>query len=219
MIVSHDKKFIFFHLYKVAGTSIRKSLEKYKSPIITKPHIKPALLKNKIFNGYEGDKLLKDYFTFSFVRNPWDWQVSLYFFMLRDKGHFQYNIIKNMNFEQYLDWRINEDCKPQYMFLSENEDLVSDINIDFIGKYEYLTSDFNKVCDILNLDSKLPHLNKTNHNKYTSYYTDTTRKMVEEAYKIDIDYFGYNFHNEKIISGEDLFDKKKDKIEYDINSL
>lgn len=219
MIVSHDKKFIFFHLYKVAGTSIRKSLEKYKSPIITKPHIKPALLKNKIFNGYEGDKLLKDYFTFSFVRNPWDWQVSLYFFMLRDKGHFQYNIIKNMNFEQYLDWRINEDCKPQYMFLSENEDLVSDINIDFIGKYEYLTSDFNKVCDILNLDSKLPHLNKTNHNKYTSYYTDTTRKMVEEAYKIDIDYFGYNFHNEKIISGEDLFDKKKDIIEYDINSL
>ena len=219
MIVSHDKKFIFFHLYKVAGTSIRKSLEKYKSPIITKPHIKPALLKNKIFNGYEGDKLLKDYFTFSFVRNPWDWQVSLYFFMLRDKGHFQYNIIKNMNFEQYLDWRINEDCKPQYMFLSENEDLVSDINIDFIGKYEYLTSDFNKVCDILNLDSKLPHLNKTNHNKYTSYYNDTTRKMVEEAYKIDIDYFGYNFHNEKIISGEDIFDKKKNKIEYDINSL
>ena len=206
MIVSHNKKFIFFQLYKVAGTSIRKSLEKYKSPISTKPHIKPSHLKNKIFNGHSGDILLKDYFTFSFVRNPWDWQVSLYFFMLKDKGHFQYNIIKNMSFEEYLDWRVHEDCKPQYMFLSENEDLSSPINMDFIGKYEFLNSDFNKVCNILNLDSTLPHLNKTTHNNYISYYNETTRKMVEDAFKIDIDYFGYNFNNETLISGEKIFE-------------
>tara|TARA_R110000824_G_scaffold282940_4_gene471213 strand:- start:7618 stop:8274 length:657 start_codon:yes stop_codon:yes gene_type:complete len=218
MIVSHTKKFIFFHLYKVAGTSIRKSLEKYKAPINTVPHIKPALVKDQLFNGYKGEFLLKEYFKFSFVRNPWDWQVSLYFFMLRDKAHWQYNIIKNMNFEEYLDWRVNEDCKPQYMFLSENADLTSPINIDFIGKYEYLNSDFNKICEVLNLDSQLPHLNKTNHQNYTTYYTDKTRKMVEEAFKIDIDYFGYDFNNEKIISGEEMF-LKNNKLTHGISSL
>ena len=32
--------------------------------------------------------------------------------------------------------------------------------------------------------------------------------MVEDAFKVDIDYFGYDFNNENIVSGEELYKQK-----------
>ena len=188
MIGSHRKKFIFFHLYKVAGTSLRNILTPYQDFSMSK-HDNPSMFLNKF-----GRELYDKYYTFAFVRNPWDWQVSLYFYMLKDVSHHQHNLMKSFNgdFSKYIYWRVNEDCKPQYMFLSENNDLISPITLDFIGRFESLNDDFNKIKNNLSLDGSLPHLNKTNHKKYKEYYTPETWSMIEKAYKIDIDHFGYN---------------------------
>ena len=206
MIGSHKNKFIFFHLYKVAGTSMRGVLRKYQEFPKTPPHIKPSEFINK---GVDEKKLYNDYFTFSFVRNPWDWQVSLYHYMLQSPGHFQYNLIKSMkDFDEYIDWRVNKDCKPQYMFLSENGDLESPITMDFIGKLETLNSDFEFIKQQVGIDGELPHSNKSNRTAYKDYFTDKSRKMIEDAYKIDIDYFGYDYDNTNIISGEENYKNK-----------
>ena len=114
MIISHQKKFIFIHNYKVAGTSIRQSLELYDyntinnstyldklkfflgiSPKVCSSqfegHITAVELKDKIPH-----KIFNDYYKFGFVRNPWDWQVSLYKYMLKLESHPQHTLIKSM---------------------------------------------------------------------------------------------------------------------------
>ena len=48
-------------------------------------------------------------FSFAIVRNPSDWQVSLYHFMRKDPKHHQHELAKRFkNFENYLEWRCNE---------------------------------------------------------------------------------------------------------------
>ena len=79
MLLSESKEFIFFHLYKTAGTSLRHVL---------KPYCGLNESKHYNVNGYltNADKdIYEKYFTFGFVRNPWDWQVSLYHYMLKSK--------------------------------------------------------------------------------------------------------------------------------------
>ena len=207
MLGSHSKKFLFFHVYKVAGTSMRNVVGKHAEFSYQSPHITPSEFM-KINFGFDNKKVFNEYTTFAFVRNPWDWQVSLYHFMLKDKNHKQYHIIKDMNFDQYLDWRLNEDLHLQYEFLSDNFDLESPISIDFIGKFEHLNSDFDFIMNKLGINDTLPHLNKTAHKDYREYYTDETRDLISEAFDKDIEYFGYNFDNENIISGEDVYNEK-----------
>lgn len=203
MVGSSNKKFIFFHLYKVAGTSIRGAFNKYQEFNKLPSHINPKEFRNK---GYKMKMLYDEYFTFSFVRNPWDWQVSLYHYMLQTPYHFQHQIIKNMkSFDEYIDWRVNEDFSTQYSFLSENGDNKSEITLDFVGKFETINDDFNFVKKHLGLDGDLPHSNKSNRSFYKEYYTETSRKMIEEAAKKDIEFFGYDYDNLNIVSGEETF--------------
>ena len=167
MIISRNKKFVFFHLYKVAGTSIRNSLSKYHDfEYRCEGHDTP----NDLISKY-GKEFYNSLFKFSFVRNPWDWQVSLYSFMLNERQHFQHNLIKNMTFDEYIEWRVNEDFKTQYSFLSENNDHNSPITLDYIGKLENIEHDFNEITQKIGIDANLAHLNKSPHKNYKEYYT------------------------------------------------
>ena len=47
-------------------------------------------------------KVFEEYFKFGFVENPWDWQVSLYTFMLKDAKHHQHEFVKSLkDFDEY----------------------------------------------------------------------------------------------------------------------
>jgi hypothetical protein len=64
---------------------------------------------------------------------------------------------------------------------------------DFIGRYENLQKDFNKVIAYLGLPViKLPHLNSQNLD-YTEYYSNELIDIVAEIYKKDIEMFKYDF--------------------------
>jgi hypothetical protein len=207
MLLSYSHKFIFIHVYKIAGTSIKKSLEKYaKRPVMrsflnairlgskvpyyrwrTFPlHIRAEDLKKEI-----PDKIYSNFYKFAFVRNPWEWQVSLYHHMLQRKEHYQHKLIKSMkNFDEYIEWRVNEDRHLQKDFITG---LDGRVLVDFIGKYENLAEDFRHVCQNLHVTASLPHLNKSAHRNYESYYNAGTRKLVEENFREDIELFGYEF--------------------------
>lgn len=207
MLLSYDHRFIFIHNYRVAGTSIRKSLEKYAGRPWLRRILKEIGLghyipyyKWKTFPGHIKASDLKkrlpveiydSFYKFAFVRNPWDWQVSLYHSMLQNRAHYQHSIIKSMkNFDEYIRWRVSEDKKLQKDFVTSADGRVI---VDFIGRYEKLAEDFLHVCKVLDLNVWLPHLNNSSRRNYKSYYNSDSRKMIEDSFKEDIELFGYTF--------------------------
>src|SRR5690606_19997000 len=83
MILSHRYKFIFICNGKTGTSSIESVLLPYHEGhefevgvqgLFHKKHIPPTALK-----GILGERVWEEYFVFCFVRNPWDWFVSQYF--------------------------------------------------------------------------------------------------------------------------------------------
>src|SRR4051794_37346885 len=110
MLLSYEHRFIFIHVYKVAGTSVVAALEPFAhrpeklfvNRLLSKfnhllgTHLTWPHHKLKIFNDHVKALDLKralpaaifdNYFKFAFVRNPWDWQVSLYHYMKQESKH------------------------------------------------------------------------------------------------------------------------------------
>jgi hypothetical protein len=65
--------------------------------------------------------------------------------------------------------------------------------VDFVGRYESLSADFDRVMRHLGLELTLPHLNRTSHGDYRAYYSDEARRRVAELWAVDIANFGYEF--------------------------
>ena len=196
MIISPKYKFVFIANTKTGSTAIHKTLLKY---------VKDKNLINESTLSL-GDKHLscpklieqypqyKNYFKFSFVRNPWDRVVSWYSFSKNAKSPKRNT--SGISFKEFLlDPALRRivwaaPIQFQYKFTE---------NCDFIGKTENLQEDFDIICDKIGIpQQKLPHKehwsqNKSKHKHYTKYYDDETREIVAKKYAKDIEYFGYKF--------------------------
>lgn len=208
MVISHSKKFIFIHNYKVAGTSMRQALKKYhdqsflRSPLSHKLKLMLGIYPSIYSNQFDGhitanelksklpSEIFENYFKFGFVRNPWDWQVSLYTYMLKDEGHYQHEFIKSLgSFENYLQWRVEKELRLQKRFFYDSED---NLLVDYVGKIETIGDDLDKISEKLGLDIQLPHLKKSRKDSsFRQYYTQETIDLVNEAFADDIQAFGY----------------------------
>ena len=207
-MINEKNKFIFIHIPKCGGTSI-KFLFQNGSTMITgwdenkKVHLQHCtMLQLKQFYKIEVDK----YFTFTFTRNPWDKAVSDYKSLLRSHSPFR-DIFKNTTLKDYLLCRngyeqinhLDNALGRKDHFRSQYEYIINEHRkpiIDYVGKFENLQEDFNIVCDKIGIpQQKLPHRNKTNHKHYTEYYDDETREIVAQKYARDIEYFGYEFRS------------------------
>ncbi len=70
------------------------------------------------------------------------------------------------------------------------------IDLDFIGRFESFSEDAEFVLSKLKIESEIPHLNKSEHEHYSKYYDEQTKKKVGEMFKEDIRYFEYEFSEE-----------------------
>lgn len=208
MLISHSKNFIFIHVYKVAGTSIGNALGKYcdyskhsRNPIKqlkrlagVSPtiyisdfpgHITSFELKERI-----PENIFNSYFKFAFVRNPWDWQVSLYEFALQTPKHHQYELTNQFgSFHNYLEWRVSDDLHLQKSFVTN---LEGEILVDYIGKIENISNDFSTICEKINIPNPgLPHRNKSQRTNSADYYTPYLSGLIEKHFAPDIELFGY----------------------------
>jgi len=197
-MISHKHKFVFVHIPKVAGGSIVRA----NIPLRVIGH--NIRKKNKYFKDI---KKSTNQFSFAFVRNPWDRCVSAFRYLNNggqnraDKkdaekffigyqsdfaGFIRHHKSNNVFLEQMH-------FKPQYKWICDENDNVL---VDFVGKFENLQEDFNKLCDTIEVPrQKLIHNKKpkSKHKHYTEYYDEETKQIVAEKYAKDIEMFGYEF--------------------------
>lgn len=210
MLISYQHRFLFIHIYKVAGSSISKALEDY----VHRPERLRVLrllrrsglplplpfYKLKMFPAHISickvqqalpAQIFNSLFKFAFVRNPWDWQVSLYHYMLQEPTHHQHELITAMSgFEEYLEWRVSCEKRLQKDFIADE---AGNLLVDFVGKYENLANDLARICERLGVQADLPHLRKSVHRDYRDYYNQRTIKLIEEHFQPDIECFGYTY--------------------------
>jgi hypothetical protein len=151
------------------------------------------LFPQKIRNNV-GERQFNSYFKFGFVRNPWDRVVSLY---RRQEG---LQMQDKMTFDEFVEWikYSSSTCihpVPHVNQLDWFVDPHGNVLVDFIGKFETLQNDWVKIAAKLGLPQNLPHRNKNQKaiRKYTEYYSETTKKIIADKFRVDIEYFGYKF--------------------------
>lgn len=206
MLISDSHQFIFVHIRKAAGSSIRDTLEpiSISKPTDTLSKVKSRFLKterdyhNYAFRQHDDinaakrvmpPELFESYFKFAFVRNPWDRLVSEYEFIRRRPDHGRHSKVMKMGFEKYIVYQSKRfDAHQINMLADKNGNLL----MDFIGKFENLHDDWNRVTDKLGIENKvLTHRKKAGIKDYDSYYTKESRALVSELWKRDIVAFGY----------------------------
>ncbi len=193
-MISHKHKFIFTHIPKTGGTSITRALNP-NAGIKNKP-LKEMPLKDK-----------EDYFKFTFVRNPWDRAVSMFFFRQKrgwlTKKKFEDVFCEPLTFKNWaikfplkICFSSTDLCNTDGSYLQSwwMKDKTGKINMDYVGRFENLQEDFNIICAKIGMkQKKLSHQNKTKHKPYVEYYDDQTRKIVAQKCSQDIERFGYKF--------------------------
>lgn len=207
MLISDSKRFVFIHVPKCAGTSMEAALAPYA---LSLPRSKWHSLLRRLDlprdyrrfkfarhaplrqverkmprSAYEG------YFKFAFVRNPWDRLVSEYNRTLNEGSRRRHRRVRAMeSFMEYLRWQAPRPAAHQHRLLVDSS---GDIGVDFVGRFETLERDFERVRQRIAVECELPHLKGYAHAHYRDYYDDEAREFVRRHWASDIEAFGYEF--------------------------
>jgi hypothetical protein len=165
-------------------------LRKNNDPQMGPPRLAHLTISEYLRYNYISTKDFDNYYKFTFIRNPWCRIVSIYHYLGYDiMCDFEYFVSKYYNtlFRNHH-WFL----KPQIEFLN----IENKISVDFIGRYERVQQDFNKICDFLEIErTVLPERNKSikKYSDYRDYYNSTTIDKIFKMYRIDIQTFSYDF--------------------------
>lgn len=196
---SHKGKFFFVHIVKTGGQSIKKDLEKHFTDVVYLPHLSTQAHFDLFPDIYS------EYFSFAFVRNPWDWVVSMYFYRQkrfaegwRRPSITQHTDFLGMEFDDFV--RMLHAFEMPVNILSPILLPNGEIGVDFLGRFENLYDDLDIVYAKIGLPpidrAKFPFINTTKHKHYSTYYTSETRQLVAEISMPVIERFGYTFEGE-----------------------
>jgi len=217
MLLSIKHRFLFVHIAKTGGTSVRASLQRLRW---RDPWYWPMLLCSRLshLSGHRiatklprhakvvaAKELLpreffEELFKFSFVRNPWDLQVSSFHHIRRERPHY---LGGHEDFEGFLRWKLDPERPYQYHLDTSIElqtdyliDLGGKLVVDFIGRYERLEEDFAEACRRIGIAApSLAHKRRATDRErdYRGYYRDQTAELVAQHFKRDIELLGYEF--------------------------
>uniref|UniRef100_A0A6C0ID05 Sulfotransferase domain-containing protein n=1 Tax=viral metagenome TaxID=1070528 RepID=A0A6C0ID05_9ZZZZ len=177
-------------------------------------------------------EVFKNYFTFTFVRNPYERLYSAYSYLYRNLSGNNLLKIRNTseNKDFFTDFNIFvENYKNVnnisyfHSFITQYDQLVdfsNNININYIGKMENLNNEFINILFYIGV-KEIKHVNyifnniKLNStedfskiNNIKDIYNQETFNFVNEFFKKDFEIFGYKKYN-----NFDKFKKKYIKLE------
>lgn len=142
-------------------------------------------------------KKYPEYFKFTCLRNPWDRMVSCWKMftqkrILELKYTFQIDE-HNLSFEKFLDLafeRSNHHWNIYNKYLPVNN---NKLNLDFIIEINNLKQNWDIIKYILNIDTNIKVMNKTDHKYYKKYYTKYYWKKVEKEFNEELNLLNYNY--------------------------
>jgi hypothetical protein len=154
-------------------------------------HAKAYEIKEKL-----GSSTFDSYYKFTFVRNPFDFLASLYFYNLTYIYAHNHEMIVNMSFLEFLRWYISEKPPIQLEYLTDqsNKHRI----VDYIGRFETLEKDIAIIQETLGLEviRQVKHMNPSVKRKikdYKEYYDKEGIKLVSDYFQADLDLLGYSF--------------------------
>lgn len=214
MIISHQRKYIYLVVPKCASSTLRHSLAPFTDIGYPKTAYEEPSEQHMTLPTFQQSKyapLLNEYFTFTFVRNPYD---RLYSGFLQDRLAWRswpiWTIAKMEIFEQVgddfnqyvldyvsradirTDWRWVSFCPmTEYAF-----DAGGNFRLDWFGRAENFNEDLQTLAGHIDATiEKVPDRNvKTPVQqglKYIDKYAPETLKFVNETYGKDFEVFGY----------------------------
>lgn len=215
MLLSTEKNFLFIHIPKTGGTSITHLLNVYRNfDYLTYGHLTVENYRNWI-----DTQLFNKLYKFSFVRNPWDLQVSTWRYSVKNHG-------LTISFKDYIMWKFIDDTNvldynkfANSSLDDQNIDLIRStfyinrvsqiyylisetghIMVDYIGNLENIEDDMTNICSYLDIDFQyIPKINISNYDNipYQDYYDDESKQIVYDRFKLDIEMFNYDFYENK----------------------
>lgn len=206
-VISHEKKCVYIGIPKIATRTFRDVM------VQTNAEIFKASESEKPGAFLDIHAQHPDYFSFSFVRNPWSRALSCYHSKIENAAigkqariHSLYKgLTPDMSFEDFVRWLGSDEGRDeiadrhwisQHLFLTND---AGEMICDYVGKYESLNDDWASICEKLGVgELSLPHKGwnssaKSGLTDYRKHYTEETRAIIAKRYARDIELFGYEF--------------------------
>ena len=214
-MLSHKHKTVFIHIPKTAGQSVELAYLQdlgltwqTRAPLLLQPNeirsIGPPRLAHLTYEEYikyhyASQEILNNYFTFSFVRNPYTRAISFY----------KYSSNQDKSFNEFICTDLPRLHQEQKWFFQAQSRFVCDaehkLMVNYLGKFEAIESNFKTVASHSGLQSKkLPRRNVSkikNKSAITlrdpmNNFNQASLDIINEIYEDDFDNF---YPEEKIL--------------------
>jgi hypothetical protein len=189
-LVSESHRFVFVHVPKSGGTSVKYALghlqsERHAGLLRANKHIGAGELPQLL-----PDVALDDWYTFAFVRNPFDQLRSYWTYKTEHPFHPDYAAtVAAGSFEGWVQMFADD---PRRLQCSYTHDRGRQL-VDFVGRYERLADDFAVVADRIGIGPvDLPCVNRSTNSGRIDAYPRGLRRLVVERWRADFEAFGYD---------------------------
>jgi hypothetical protein len=139
------------------------------------------------------------YFKFGFVRHPLDRFISAWQNKVCDTNHFRFSAAERermQTIERFAAWvaaQDVDDLATTDRHIVRQARLIDLTQVDFVGRMETFGADFGDVCERIGLQWSEPE--RRNRSEPSGITRDSAseelRSIVEEAYRLDYQVFGY----------------------------
>lgn len=184
---------LFIHVPKCAGSSVCSALFDDWTP----GHLPLSWYEQQFA------KQFAKVFKFAVVRDPLERAYSAYAFLrgndLNPRDQPAQALVKQYrDFDDFVGrWLHADNIHKQLHFAPQTDFLVDSLGclaIDFIAYQEHLQRDFQLLCEQLDIQAQLPHLNGSKHREsepVKSFCSVRTRRLVRRVYQRDYEMLGY----------------------------